>query len=117
MVWKHHGATEDARLKNVLTDNCANLESKQVHRILHMLHISPCSFLPEDALFFFLHTKAEAAWHLRKPANHSQSPWDELTAIARHYIMMVSHSLGLRDSKTYAQIHYGLHDSSAKVRW
>lgn len=54
---KHHGATEDARLKNVLTDNCANLASKQVHRILHMLHIPPCSHLPKDALvlfFFFL---------------------------------------------------------------
>lgn len=103
---KHHGATEDARLKNVLTDNCANLASKQVHRILHMLHIPPCSHLPKDALvllfsfFFFLvlRTKAEVGL-APEEASQSQRPWDEPSAIARHYIMMVSHSLGLRDCK------------------
>lgn len=106
-VWKHHGATEDARLKNVLADNCANLESKQVHRILRMLHISPCSHLPEDALCFFslpfFFCSSHKGWGggvAPEDASQLQSPWDELTTIARHYIIMVSHSLGLRVGNT-----------------
>lgn len=78
-----------------------------------MVHISPCSFFPEDMLgcFFslsFLYTHTRSGNLAPEEASQSQSPWDEPAVIARHYIMMVSHSLGFRDSRTNAQIHYGL---------
>lgn len=112
MVWKtlqsHSGC-----LKNVLADNCANLGSKQVYKkTAHGAHLALFLSPRRHARVFFFsfpfftHTR----WGNLAPeeASQSQSPWDEPAVIARHYIMMVSHSLGFRDSRTNAQIHYGL---------
>lgn len=113
MVWKtlqsHSGC-----LKNVLADNCANLGSKQVYKkTAHGAHLALFLFPRRHAWVFFfpflsLHTHAQAGNLAPEEASQSQSPWDEPAVIARHYIMMVSHSLGFRDSRTNAQIHYGL---------